>query len=722
MIDLSNVKYAPVIEEITDVLCNKTQNVDKGFYRVEVAYFLAKMASSMRASIKTKDRGVVPVNVYALALASSGYGKGHSVNIMENEFIRGFKKKFLEETMPEVANQHLDYIAQERAIKKQAEETIERDIVETEYKKLGAYPFTFDSGTSPAVKQLRDKLLLAACGSINLQIDEIGSNLVTNTEVLNVFLELYDQGLVKQKLIKNTVDNNRSEERDGKTPTNMLLFGTPVKLFDGGLTEDAFYSFLEIGYARRCLFGIGKVNKKAMYSMTPEQIFAKLTDVSNSSTILKWSDKFTQLAEISHFNWEMLIADSTSIKLIEYKTECEKIADTLPEFEEIKKAELSHRYFKALKLAGALAFVDESPEVTLDHVLQAIKLVEDSGEAFSSILTREKPYMKLAKYIASTDTELTHADLNAALPFYKSSASARSELMNLAVAWGYKNQIIIKKSFIDGIEFFKGETLKKTDLNKVIVSWSQDFAFDYVTENAPWDALDTIFLKKNPAFDPNKDVHWCNHGFLQGHRCNECTIPPFNIVVLDVDGTTTIKATQELFKDYKYLIYTTKSHGKDGKDRFRLILPLNYTLEFNNEDYKEFMNNIIKWLPFTIDEASNQASKKWLSNPSGLVFKNDGELLDALKFIPRTSRNEQFEKEFSKIESMDNLERWFASRMAPGNRNNMMYKYAMALVDNGFTFNEVSERVKKFNKQSGCNLSAEELNSSILTSIAKKFP
>ena len=113
MIDLSNVKYAPVIEEITDVLCNKTQNVDKGFYRVEVAYFLAKMASSMRASIKTKDRGVVPVNVYALALASSGYGKGHSVNIMENEFIRGFKKKFLEETMPEVANQHLDYIAQE---------------------------------------------------------------------------------------------------------------------------------------------------------------------------------------------------------------------------------------------------------------------------------------------------------------------------------------------------------------------------------------------------------------------------------------------------------------------------------------------------------------------------------------------------------------------------------------------------------------------------------
>ena len=713
MIDLSNVTYAPVIEEITDVLCNKTQNVDKGFYRVEVAYFLAKMASSMRASIKTKDRGVVPVNVYALTLASSGYGKGHSVNIMENEFIKGFRRKFLEETMPEVARQHMDKIAQERAIKNNTDESIERDIIETEYKKLGSYPFTFDSGTSPAVKQLRDKLLIAAAGSINLQIDEIGSNLINNTEVLNVFLELFDQGLVKQKLIKNTVDNTRNEEREGGTPTNMLLFGTPAKLLDGGETEDTFYSFLDTGYARRCLFAIGKTNKRAIYTMTPEQIFAKLTDPSNSSTVFKWAQKFTQLADLSHYNFQMGISDATSVELISYKRDCEIAADELPEHEEIQKAELSHRYFKALKLAGALAFVDESPEVTLKHLHQAIKLVEDSGKSFESILTREKPYMKLAKYIASTNNEVTHADLTEALPYYKSTASSRNEMMGLAVAWGYKNHIIIKKSFVDGIEFFKGETLKPIDFDKILLSWSTDFAFNYQTEKAPWDKLDTLLLGSN--------LNWCNHGFVNGHRCNECTIPEFNIIVIDVDGTATLKATQELFKDYKYIIYTTKSHGKDGQDRFRLILPLNYTLEFNNDDYKEFMNNIIKWLPFKIDETSNQASKKWLSNDKGQIYKNDGECLDALKFIPRTSRNEQFEKDYSKIESMDNLERWFASRMVPGNRNNMMYKYAMALVDSGMDFNTVSDRVKKFNKQSGCNLSADELNSSILTSIAKKF-
>lgn len=49
------------------------------------------------------------------------------------------------------------------------------------------------------MKQMRHKLLMADAGSVNLQIDEIGSNLVGNVDVLNTFLELYDMGLIKPK-------------------------------------------------------------------------------------------------------------------------------------------------------------------------------------------------------------------------------------------------------------------------------------------------------------------------------------------------------------------------------------------------------------------------------------------------------------------------------------------------------------------------------------------
>lgn len=711
--DLTKVKDAPVIEEIVDVLCNKTQNTDRGFYKVEVAYFLAKMASAMRASIMTKDRGKVPINIYALCLASSGFGKGHSVNIMENDLIKGFKRRFLDETMPSISEDHLTAMAQDRSIRNNTTEEVEMDILNAEYKRLGAYPFTFDSGTTPAVKQLRDKLLLANCGSINLQIDEIGSNLIGSTEVLNVFLELYDQGLVKQKLTKNTQDNIRSDDRDGSTPTNMLLFGTPVKLLDGGQTEDMFYSFLEVGYARRCLFGIGKLDKKALYSMDPAQIFARLTDPSNTAIVNKWSQHFFNLADPAKFNWQMTISDQTSINLIQYKSECERLADALPEHEEIKKAELSHRYFKALKLAGALAFIDESPEVTDTHLYQAIKLVEESGDAFGSILTREKAYMKLAKYIANSKSEVTHADLTEALPFYKSGVAARNEMMSLATAWGYKNCIVIKKSLVDGIEFFKGETLQQTNLDKMILSWSNDLAYNYQPEEGPWDQLKVLFQ--------GTGLNWCNHRFKDGHRCNTEVLPGFNMIVVDVDGTTTINTVKELFKSYRYILYTTKRHQTEGKDRFRLVFPINYVLKLSVDEYKEFMNNIFKWLPFETDECANQASKKWSSYDGGQYFQNDGEILDALKFIPGTSRNDQYKKEMAKIEDLGNLERWFASQMSEGNRNNNMFKYGMALVDSGLTFEEVSSQIKKFNKQLSNPLPEEELEKSVLVTIAKKF-
>src|SRR5690606_17983276 len=254
----------------------------------------------------------------------------------------------------------------------------EFDKVQAEFNRAGAVPFTFDSGTSPAVKQLRQKLLMAKCGAINFQMDEIGLNLVNNTELLTLFLELYDQGLVKQKLTKNTAENQRGDEIDGKTPANMLLFGTPSKLLDGASTEDAFYSFLDTGYARRCIFAYGQQNKKAYHTLTPEEIYNNLINAQSSPVVDRIYNHFTNLADPVKYNWRAKVNDDVGIQLIAYKVACERAAELLPEHEEIKKAELTHRYFKALKLAGAYAFVDESVFVTMDHLMSAILLVEES--------------------------------------------------------------------------------------------------------------------------------------------------------------------------------------------------------------------------------------------------------------------------------------------------------------------------------------------------------
>ena len=722
MKDLSTLQHHPMIEEIVDVLCNKTQNTDRSFFRVMTAFFVSKMASSQRAVIKTKDRGDVPVNVYALSLATSGSGKGYSVGILEDEFIAGFREKFMADTFPIKAEEKLRAIAAARASREdEGNEDEEYSKVRAEFIRLGALAFTFDSGTGPAVKQMRQKLLMAECGSINLQIDEIGSNLLGAQEVLNVFLELYDQGRVKQKLTKNTNENQRSEEIDGKTPTNCLLFGTPAKLLDGGKTEDEFYSMLETGYARRCIFAYGH-RVRAGETLSATEIYHKLTDQSNQGIIDKWATQFTLLADVTKYGWEIQVNDDVGIELIEYRTMCERISDALPEHEEIKKAEVSHRYFKVLKLAGALAFVDESPDLTMDHLYWAIKLVEESGQSFERIFTREKNYVKLAKYLATSKLELTHADLTESLPFYKGGQSARNELMQLAMAWGYKNHVIIKKNFEQGIEFFRGETLTETSLESLTISYSDHMAYRYRSETVPFDQLHK--LTQAPGY------HFINHELIkgkdgQGHRTEENCIAGFDMIVVDVDKGTYLDAARELLKDHTYLIYTTKSHGidKDGvvADRFRIVLPINYRLEMDADEFREFMTNVFSWLPFEVDTQTNQRARKWATNDQGQYFYNEGQLLDALKFIPKTSRNEEYRNSVVKLENLDNLERWFAQRMVNGNRNNQMLKFAMMLVDTGFVYQDIERRVMDFNAKLDNKLPDDELRQTVLVTVARKL-
>ena len=702
------MEYHPASEKLVQILCSKTQNSNPLFFRVLVGYYFSLVASMMRTTIATHDRGDIPVNMYALNLSTSGSGKGFSTNIMENSVINQFRSRFLEETFPILAENNLPKLALKRANRKSTDPDEELVRVQKEFDSLGSLMFSFDSGTAPAVKQMRHKLLMADAGSMNLQIDEIGSNLVGNVEILNTFLELYDVGLVKQKLIKNTADSVRNEEIVGRTPTNMMLFGTPAKLLNGSKTEEELYSMLETGYARRCFFGYSRASNKAT-DMTPEQVYVQLTNQDSNTYLDELSDKLEALADIINVNKRLVVSKETSLLLIEYRLKCEREAELYPEHEEIKKAEISHRYFKALKLAGAYAFVDDSPELTQEHLYQAIKLAEESGNAFNKLLTRDRPYVKLAKYIATCKRDVTQADLVEDLPFYRGAAGQKTEMLSLAIAYGYKNNIIIKKSFSDGIEFLRGETLKETDLSKMVLSYSSDITTDYRNEYAPFEKLHQLTQADG--------LHWVAHHLNGGYRNEENCIPGFNLVVIDVDGGVNMSTVKLLMKNYKFLIYTTKRHTEE-ENRFRIILPINYELAMDAKDYKEFMSNIYEWLPFEVDTATNQRARKWLSH-GGTYEYNEGEVLDALPFIPKTSKNEERKELMNSQHSMDNLERWVINNIGDGNRNNLLLRYAMILLDGGFDLDAIRSRVMDLNNKIADKLDEAEIFSTIMVTVAK---
>lgn len=710
MKDLNTVQYHPIAEKLVSILCEKTQNPNPLFFRVLVAYYLSKMAATMRCSIKTLDRGVVPVNVYACNLAPSGFGKGHSTNIMEDHVLAGFKERFLEETFEEVSQKSLAKLAIKRAIKKGKDEKDELELVKKEFERLGALAFSFDSGTTAAVKQMRHKLLMADAGSVNLEIDEIGSNLLGNVDVLTTFLELFDVGKIKQKLTKNTNENQRSEEIDGRTPTNLMLFGTPAKLFDSGKIESEFFSFLETGYARRCIFGYSRIPPKKTKA-SAQDLYDQLVNSTADVDLETIAADFALLADPAHFKKVLAMPKDVVIAQLAYKQECEQKAQELPEHDEIRKAELTHRYFKALKLAGAYSFIDGLSEITEANWDAAVKLIEESGQAFNQLLTRDRNYVKLAQYIASCGREVTHVDLVEDLPFYRGTGSQKAELMTLATAWGYKNHIIIKRSYADGIEFLRGEALKPTNLDKLVVSYSDHIAENYEPVLAPFDQLHKLTQLSNH--------HWVNHHLLDNYRKEENAIPGFNMVVLDIDDGTSIATAQMLLQEYTYHIYTTKRHT-DAHNRFRIVLPLSHELKLDATEFKEFMRNVFEWLPFKVDEQTAQRARKWLTH-TGQYFSNKGELVDALQFIPKTSKNDERKKQLTDLGNLSNLERWFVANTGNGNRSNQLIKFAYLLVDAGMDIDSVRDKVVSLNSKLQDKLDEAEILSTIMVSATRHF-
>lgn len=700
------LEFHPLQEKLVDILTTKTGMNDRSFFRIMVAYKFAECASNMRANIEYVGSKNIPTNVYALDLAPSGYSKNASMNILEKEIFREFKDEFMLKTFPKIKDRNLADLAADYEVMMGISSDDAYFKVVKEFELLPKYIYSFGASTPEGFKGLRSKLSMAGIGSTSNVLDEIGSNLTNNKETLTVQLESYDTGDSKQKLIK--VDSNSDIKKS--VPSNLFAFGTQSKLLDGGAVEKEFFEFLETGYARRFIVGFVENYSRDSYD-DAEDIYNSIMNPMIDASIKSFSSYFKDLSDESNYNIAYVLDKDTTIELIKYRVHCDKLADSLKDHEELLKAVIKHAYWRALKVAGAYAFVDKSTNVTKEHIYNAIALVEESITCFKKMLTRKKPYERLAEYIANVDKKVTQVDLVEDLGFYKGSEQQKRELLNLAIAYGYNNNIIIKRTIKDGIEFLEGESLKKTSLDRISCSWSKDITEGYKPAENSFDKLYQLVCSDG--------FHYCNHRFKDGYRKSDKVIEGFNLLMLDVDSGLPIETCKKLLSDYSYLIATTKRHT-EKHNRYRVILPMNYELKLNAEDYKKFMKNVFAWLPFDSDEQTSDIARKWQSH-KGEHFYNSGKLFDVLPFIPDTSKEEKQKSINQKYEGVENLQRWFLmnNRQEDG-RNNMLRDYALAMLDNGMTSDNVRHSLYDFNDKLDNPLSKTELESTIMKTVIRK--
>ena len=708
-LDYDSFQHHPVAEKIVQVMKDRIRSNSSTFFRLMVANYFSMAASTMRTSVQMPDGNPVPANMYSINLAPSNFGKTRAAKIMTKEVLNQFIDTFSNQTFLLLAERNLHKLAVNRSNKRGTDPDKEMEKLTTEFTRAGAMYFCYDGGSPSGVKQIRHKLLIARSGALNLVIDEIGLHIGKNGEMLDLFMELYD-GETGSPAYKNTADNPRNSAIDGKTPSNMLLFGTHNRLLDGAQNEQNLIEMFNSGYGRRCFFSYVSRNDKQKIQDV-DQAWDQAQKAATSKVLSDISDQMQALADQINNEQTILLPADTGRLLVKYQKDCEERAENLRAVEELRRTELESRFFKTIKLAGVYAFVDQSPEVRPEHLQAAIKLAEESGEAFTKMLNRDKPHVKLAKHIADLGEDVTHAELIEDLPFYPSAANKQKDMLTHAISWGYKNNILVKRSYVDGIEFLRGESLKETDLENLTVAVSDDIAHGYENHSAPWHKLHQ--MTQAPG------LHWINHHLTNGHRQEDNAIAGFNLIVLDVEKSVPMPVAQQLLSKYKALFYTTKRHTPENH-RYRIILPTNYELKLDGKDYKEFMNNLFEWLPFEVDEQTNQRAKKWLSHPGHYEYQ-EGELFDVLNFIPKTKKNAEHRETMQELRSLDNLERWFVNNTGDGNRNNNLMRYAMTLVDSGLGYDDVRLRVLELNDKLPDNLTENEIMGTIMVTVGREM-
>lgn len=721
-------------EVLADFISKQTQTADLHYARVVIAHHWCTMASAYRQSVETPERSVVPINTYAVALLPSGAGKGKTISTLRDRVFSGFFNYYLKNTKPAQEKKNLEAIKLNIEMTASVGSDEAHKIVTSVLKHLGEVPLTYGEGTAAKLHQQILRANISGTGGPNILMDEIGFNLAENAALVAKVFPLYDDGKLEAKTIKGdheSIPLIQNSLLGAQCPTNVLLFGTPSAVLDAGLTEKLMMDFITAGLGRRSLFCYRPPSAVSI-TKTAIEVYEDLQESHEDAELQELIKYITNRATEMIPNSVIKLPRESALILIDYKIHCQNTANSMLNAESAIISELSNRFFKVLKNAASLAVLDGTEEVTPLHIYQTINLVEDSGEHFQRLLDRPSDAAIIAEYILDAGSVISYSQLNSKVKAYKGTPQAKQDLMQEAISYANDNSGVITTHKHNSILSYSGYRLDTVSTDSIHLSSSEHPAYDFVSPESGYTLpdLETVIQQNTCA-----ETAFCVHGFMGGHRTQANAIPGFELVVLDIDGGTPLNTAKILLRNYTHLIYTTKSHT-EAENRYRIILPLSHRLRLDTADYRDFMNNVLDWLPLGlhVDEAaSRDSSKKWLLNATGSVqtclnmpVNSEGKdsLLPATWFIPNSTESTTIQNTAKQWTSMDGdaIALWFSQQMAvEGDRNNLLFRYMRVLIEMYDTpdptpeqYDTVRDRVVALNKSIAKPLDDQELFSTVL--------
>lgn len=569
-------------------------------YRMKIALAVSEIMlyiSQFRINIKHWNDSIIPINSIMFCIAKSGASKDSSLRAARKCFDSGYK----------IINDFRNNSAIERA-KEMAREA-GNDIPDrfAGYKEFYIAPnplFVAISTTEGFIQHLND-LSNDKIGAGYIFSGEIGAELANNTnltENIKVLAELYDEGTKEVKIIK--ARENQSKEVKN-LPVSALFIGSQDNLLYDDTIKKKFKTEFTTKLARRSFFIF--VHEDIVtneYNSISEmiRIEQEIEDNAkrNRQEVSEYIEGLTQ--ELIDYPYNTISVNPEVRNLFTlYKKYNEEIANTIDNQYPIAKLTRTHLQWKALKLSGALALIQQSDTIEVEHYKAAIEFVElinNDVLIFEKELVKE-PYELFANYVRmyAIDGEYTinlhNLRKSGFIPMKGQSNLHMKELVKLVNSYDKYGNYSINNDSITFKELVKKDTILLSYLpcsgtkKQRTVKCNEGFQ----CEELQFSDLEEM-LSGDYAYSPFE--------FKNGVRGKDNIISNCKWIVLDVDSSEiTDEEAHILLSDINH--YVVRTSNKDNPNKFRVLVELDIDVNISDIQWKLFISSIANDLGLVAD-------------------------------------------------------------------------------------------------------------------------
>lgn len=413
---------------------------------------------------------------------------------------------------------------------------------------------------------------------------------------------MYDEGSKEVKVLK--ARENQSQEIKN-FPVSALFIGSQDNILYDDAIKHKFKTEFTSKLARRSFFiFVNKDVEEDTYASIEDMIKNEKEAEDKSIANRKAVSKF-----ITELTTDLLNRRGTTLTVTEdvrdlftlYKKYNEAVAATIDNQLPISKLTRTHLQWKALKLSGALALMECSSTIDLNHYRAAIEFVElinnDVG-IFEKELVKE-PYELFADYVRlyAVDGKYSINLHNLRkLGFIPQKGQSNTHLKELIKLVNSYDSLGNYELYNDVITF---KEIKKT--KSILLSYlpctgnKQQRAIKCSTgfqcQSIVFSDLQNM-LEGDYAYSPFK--------FKNGVRGKENIISGCKWIVLDIDTSeSTDEETHLLLSDINH--YVVRTSNKDNAEKYRVLIELDSEVNIPDTKWKSFIEVIANDLGLVAD-------------------------------------------------------------------------------------------------------------------------